>query len=173
MPKTFALYKAVISGLVLLVLPAANLSAAELAKPKGAVILTVSGKISNTNAPGKAEFDRAMLDALGVTELNTSHSWGEGIAKFEGVVAAKLLDAVGARGTKIRAVAVNDYAIDLEVSELRKYPVMLALRMNGADLRLRDRGPIWIVYPRDTYPELKAETHNFKWIWQLKNLDIQ
>lgn len=173
MSKNFALFKAVIAGLILLVTPAAVLNAAELPKPKGAVILTVSGKISNTNAPGKAEFDRAMLDALGVSELNTSHSWGEGVTKFEGVVAAKLLDAVGASGTRIRAIAINDYAIDLEMAELRKYPVMLALRMNGADLRLRDRGPVWIVYPRDSYPELKAETHNFKWIWQLKNLDIQ
>lgn len=173
MLKIFALYKAVISGLALLVLPTAVLNAAELARPRGVVILTVSGKISNTNAPGKAEFDRAMLDALGIAELNTSHSWGEGVTRFEGVVAAKLLDAVGASGTRIRASAVNDYAIDLDVAELRKYPVMLALRMNGVDLRLRDRGPVWIVYPRDAYPELKAETHNYKWIWQLKNLDIQ
>lgn len=173
MSKIAVLLKAAVAGALLVLMPAAALNAAELAKPKGPVILTVTGKITNTNAPGKAEFDRAMLDAMGISELNTSHSWGEGVTRFEGVQAAKVLDAVGASGTKIKAVAVNDYAIELEIAELRKYPVMFALRMNGADLRLRDRGPIWIVYPRDSFPELKAETHNFKWIWQLKNLDIQ
>lgn len=147
--------------------------AADLKKPSGEVILTVTGKIANTNAPGKAEFDRAMLEELGISEIKTSHSWGEGVAAFEGVTAAKLLDVVGASGTQIKAAAINDYAIDLEIAELRKYPVLLALRQNGSDLRRRDRGPIWVVYPRDAHPELKDEKHNFKWIWQLKSLDIR
>jgi len=40
--------------------------AADLPRPAGPVILTVTGAISITNAPGKAEFDQAMLEALGV-----------------------------------------------------------------------------------------------------------
>jgi hypothetical protein len=147
--------------------------AAELAKPTGPVILTISGKITQTNGDGKAQFDRAMLEALGVSTLKTGHSWADGVTTFEGVNAAKILDAAGVTGTKIRAIALNDYAIDLEVAELRKYPVLFALKSNGADLHRRDRGPIWIVYPRDQFSEFKDERHNFKWIWQLKGLEIQ
>lgn len=172
MSKFFSVLKATVVGFGLLVAPALSAAAAELPKPTGDVVLTVTGKITNTNAPGKAEFDRAMLAKLGMSELKTSHSWGEGVSQFEGVLAGKLLDYVGATGAKIKAAAVNDYAIELESAELRKVPVLLATKMNGADLRLRDRGPIWIVYPRDSYPEFKDEKHNFKWIWQLKSLDI-
>jgi hypothetical protein len=146
---------------------------ADLGKPTGEVILTITGNIKKTNAPGKAEFDRAMLNALGVSTIETSHSWGDGVAKFEGVTAAKILDAVEAQGSKLRAAAVNDYAIDLDVSEMRKYPVLLATHQNGTELRLRDRGPLWIVYPRDQFPELKDEKHNFKWIWQLKSIEVR
>lgn len=165
-------FQGFLSSLVVAIL-FSGAQAAELPKPKGEVILTVTGKISNTNAPGKAEFDRDMLVALGVSEIKTTHSWADGATVFEGIAAARLLDAVGASGTAIKASAINDYAIDLELAEMRKYPVLLALKADGTELRRRDRGPLWIVYPRDTFPELRDEKHNFKWIWQLKALDIR
>lgn len=160
-------------SVLILVICGSTAAMAQLAKPTGEVILTVTGKIKHTNQPGKAEFDRAMLEALGISTIETTHSWGDGVTRFEGVTASKVLDAVGASGGKLRAAAINDYAIDLDVGELRKYPVMLALRQNGADLSRRDRGPIWIVYPRDAFPEFKDEKHNYKWIWQLKSIDVQ
>ena len=173
MSKFFSVLKATVVGFGLLVAPALSAAAAELPKPTGDVVLTVTGKITNTNAPGKAEFDRAMLAKLGMSELKTSHSWGEGVSQFEGVLAGKLLDYVGATGAKIKAAAVNDYAIELESAELRKVPVLLATKMNGADLRLRDRGPIWIVYPRDAHRELNDAKFDARWAWQLKRLEIK
>lgn len=147
--------------------------AQDLPKPTGEVILTVTGKISRTNAEGRADFDREMLAKLGLVEMKTSHSWADQATVFEGVPAARLLDAVGAKGDRIKAVAINNYAIELEAAELRRYPVQLALKADGVELRRRDRGPIWIVYPRDAFPELKDEKHNFKWIWQLRTLEIR
>ena len=45
--------------------------AESLAPPTGAVLLTVTGEIAHTTAPGRAEFDRAALDALGRHEIKT------------------------------------------------------------------------------------------------------
>ncbi len=147
--------------------------ASELASPKGEVILSVTGRITNTNGPQRADFDREMLRALGEASITTSHSWADRPTTFTGVPVARLLDAVGAQGTKIRAVAINNYAVDLDVAELRRYPVLLAMQADGVELRLRDRGPLWIVYPRDSYRELSDESHNFKWIWQLRSLELR
>ena len=147
--------------------------AGELASPKGQVILSVTGRIANTNGPMRADFDRDMLQALGEGSITTSHSWADRPTTFTGVPVAKVLDAVGAQGTKIRAVAINNYAVDLDVAELRRYPVLLAMKADGVELRLRDRGPLWIVYPRDSYRELSDESHNFKWIWQLRSLELR
>ncbi len=157
--------------LMLVAAPAAQ--AQELPKPKGEVILSITGKITHTNAEGRADFDRDMLVNLGLVEVKTSHSWADKPTVFEGIPAARLLAAVGATGARIKAVAINNYAIELEAAELRKYPVVLAMKADGTELRRRDRGPLWIVYPRDQFPELKDEKHNFKWIWQLRSLDIQ
>ena len=59
-----------------------------------------------------------------------------------------------AEGTAVHATALNDYAVTIPIDELRRYPVLLALKMNGQYLKIMDKGPIWIVYPRDQYREL-------------------
>jgi hypothetical protein len=154
-------------------LAASSVRAEELPRPTGEVILSVTGDITRTNAPMRADFDRGMLVALGEQSFTTSHSWADKPTTFTGVPVARLLDAVGAQGTKIRAVAVNNYSVELDVAEMRRYPVLLAMKADGVDLQLRDRGPLWIVYPRDNHRELRDERHNFKWIWQLRSLELR
>jgi hypothetical protein len=144
-----------------------------LPQPSGPVVLEVTGSIRNTNSGGAARFDRQMLEALGPRKLRTSSAWTTGEAEFEGILARDLLDAVGAEGTNVTASALNDYAIAIPLQELRRYPVMLALKMNGEYLKVRDKGPIWIVYPRDQYTELQDSLTDKKWVWQLQKLRIE
>ena len=122
---------------------------APLPQPSGPVLLKVTGRIRNANADGAARFDRTMLEALGIRQLATSTAWTEGRTEFEGVLASDLLDAVGAEGSGVLATALNDYSVSIPLDELRRYPVLLALKMNGKYLKIMDKGPIWIVYPRD------------------------
>jgi hypothetical protein len=144
-----------------------------LPHPTGPVILTVTGAIARTNAQGKAEFDRAMLEALGLSQLATSTEWTDGKPAFTGVLASKLLAAVGAHGTTVLATALDDYQIAIPLDDFTRYPVLLALTMNGAQLTPRDKGPIWIVYPRDDHPELRNPQINERWIWQLQALEVR
>lgn len=144
-----------------------------LATPTGPVLLTVSGAIANTNAPGKAEFDRAMFEALGLSDLTTSTPYTDGKPTFRGIVMSKVLDAVGATGQKLRAIAANGYQIELDVDEMRRYPILIALEQDGKPLRLRDRGPLWVILPSDQYPEFQANSQNFKSIWQLTALEVR
>lgn len=46
--------------------------AAELPKPTGKVFLTLSGNIKNTNEEGKAVFDVASLEKLGLESFQTA-----------------------------------------------------------------------------------------------------
>lgn len=146
---------------------------ANLPSPEGQVILTVSGKIRHTNDGDSARFDRAMLESLGQSDLAVTTPWTDGTQQFRGVLGRLVLDAVGAEGTLITAYAVNDYQISIPVSDLRNYPVLFALQQNGRYMRVRDKGPIWVVYPRETYPELDTDLITDRWIWQLKALVIE
>jgi hypothetical protein len=147
--------------------------AAGLKKPEGPVILTVSGLISNTNGDGVALYDKDLIAEIGISEINTSTTWTDGKNKFIGVLGRDLLKAVGAKGTEIFAVAVNDYKITIPISDFNKYDVLLATSMNGKVLTRRDKGPIWVVYPRDDHSELQTETINGRMIWQLVKIVVK
>ena len=136
-----------------------TLTAGTLPAPSGPIVLEVTGRVRHHNSAGEAQFDRQMLEALGMAKLRTSTAWTEGVAEFEGVLAKDLLDAVGAEGDTVTATALNDYTITIPVEELRRYPVMLALKMDGQYLKIKDKGPIWVVYPRDQNKELQEFTY--------------
>ena len=144
-----------------------------LPKPSGEVVLIVSGEIANTNAQGRAEFDVAMLKALGVRRLETTSPWTDGKHRFEGVLAKDVLMAVGARGPNVVARGLHDYAINIPVADLVRYPVLLAFSRDGAALRMREGGPIQIVYPRDQHPELNAPIYARRAIGTLAELVVR
>jgi len=147
--------------------------AAELPKPTGEVMLTVTGAIAHRNSEAGAEFDREMLEALGPRTLRTSTAWTDSVAEFEGVPLAAVIAAVGGTGEELVASAINDYKAQIPMDDVRRYQMLLALRMNGRDLTLRDKGPIWIVYPRDDHPELRTNAYNVRWVWALSALEIR
>lgn len=164
----------IVVGLLLLATtPLAVQAMGSLPQPSGPVVLEVVGKIGHRNFEDAARFDRPMLEALGMTKLKTWTAWTDEVPEFEGVLARDLLDAVDAQGTTLVASALNDYEVSIPVAELRRYPVILALKMNGEYLKVRDKGPIWIVYPRDQHKELQDSLTDKKWIWQLYRIEVK
>ncbi|MGI9505290.1 MAG: molybdopterin-dependent oxidoreductase [Geminicoccaceae bacterium] len=146
---------------------------AELPKPAGKILLTVGGLIDETNSGDRAEFDRDMLESIGMVELTTQTPWTEGETRFAGVPVSRLLDLVAIRGAVVRASAANDYQADIPVATLRDAGAVLAMRMNGKDLTLRDKGPLWIVFPWSEQPELdRIEIYNYA-VWQLLTLHVR
>jgi hypothetical protein len=141
----------------------------ELPKPAGRVILTVTGSIDKQ----PAEFDAAMLEAMGTGRIQTSTPWTEGRPIFEGIRVRDLLARVGAHGTTVTVVALNDYRMQIPLSDFTQYPAVLAMKMNGETLRIRDKGPLWLVYPQDDYPELQNKPTQAKWVWQIKEIRIE
>ena len=153
--------------------PDHQLRAEPLPRPEGPVILTVDGAITHTNAPGAAEFDLAMLEQLGLVRLRSWTPWNEGEADFEGISAQRLMEAVGATGSTVQARALNDYESIIALADFVRYPVLLATRVDGRQLTVRNKGPIWIVYPWSAHPELDDLPTRRKSVWQLRSLRVQ
>ena len=151
--------------------------AQDLTAVSGRVLLIISGKIEHSNSQRNgqpvAEFDQSMLEDIGLTSMRTSTIWTDGVKEFAGPLARDVLAMVGAKGSNVVATALNDYKVTIPVSDFENYPVLLALSMDGQKLSRRDKGPMWIVYPRDEYPELASPETNTKWIWQLKELVVE
>ncbi len=143
-----------------------------LAPPSGEVILTVTGQIDRTNQNGAAALDLAQLAAMGMAEIKTSTIWTDGVQHFEGVPLATVLAAVGASGSALRVTALNEYAIDIPMTDAVPGGPLLAFRMNGVDLSPRDKGPIWLVYPYDKGGAFKQEVTYARSIWQLERIEV-
>jgi hypothetical protein len=171
--KTRSLIGLLTSSAAALFLTAGVAAAEPLPQPQDRVLLEVTGRIEIHNVDGKAVFDSAMLQALGGDKIVTSTAWTEGQPEFEGVLLSKLIERVGASGTTAVAIALNDYKVEIPVADFARYPVILAYSMDGQMLRIRDKGPLWIIYPQDDFPVLKTKETQAKWVWQVKEIHFK
>lgn len=147
-------------------------SSAALEPARGGVVLTVSGAISKTNADGVAALDIEMLEEMGAVTFETSTIWTEGVQRFTGVELSVLLEALDATGTQLRASAVNDYAVDIPVNDAKAGGPIVAFLRDGKEMNLRNKGPLWIVYPFDSAPEYQSELIYSRSIWQLNRIEV-
>jgi hypothetical protein len=152
---------------------AAPALAGELPRPKDAVILTVTGKVVHSNGPDGASFDAAMLQGLPGRTTIASTPWYPKKTSFEGPLGAALLDAVGANGTMLRVTALNDYVVEIPVSDFRAWPVILATKIEGIPISVREKGPIFVIYPFDEKPELYNELYFGRSAWQVKTIEVR
>jgi hypothetical protein len=143
-----------------------------LPDPSGKPILTVSGRIGVFNDDHMAKFDRAMLEAMGSTKFTTTTPWYDEPVTFEGVLMARLMQVIGATGNTVIATALNDYETKIPLSDLTEFKVLLALKRNGEYMPVRDKGPLFIVYPFDSDPALKNQKYYGRSAWQLAALVI-
>jgi hypothetical protein len=144
-----------------------------LPQPTEAVILTVSGRISIFNRGDTAQFDRPMLEALGTRSFTTTTPWHDGPVTFEGVPMTRLMQAVGAQGDTVTALALNDYATDIPMDDFARYGVLLALKRDGHYMPVRDKGPLFIVYPYGSDPNLRSRRFYSRSPWQVAQLIVR
>lgn len=152
---------------------ALSVPALALDAPTTRPILTVSGKIGVKNAGETARFDMKMIEALPQHSFTTSTPWFDKPVKFTGPLLADLLAAVKANGTALSAVAINDYKINIPMADVQKYKVIVARLLDDKPMPVREKGPLFVVFPFDSAAELRTSTYYERSIWQLKALDVQ
>jgi len=151
----------------------AALPAAALQPATGKVVLTITGKVAEKNTASAAVFDMAMLEKLPQRTFTTMTPWEKQPIKFTGPLLRDVLAAAKASGSTIKAVALNDYQSSIPLDDAQKFDVILAHKMNDADIPVKTKGPLFIVYPYDTKPELRSTVYYERSAWQLKSLAIE
>jgi hypothetical protein len=148
-------------------------AAGSLPKPVGAPILTVSGNIANTNEGNVAQLDQAMLEAIGMVKFTSRTPWYEQPVEFEGVPMKALMAYVGAEGTEVTVTALNDYQSTVPMEDFEQFDSILAIKKDGETMPVRDKGPLWLVYPYDTDSELNTDKYFSRSVWQIKAMTVQ
>jgi hypothetical protein len=139
----------------------------------GPVVLKITGKISTKNKGDSAVFDDALLDALPQKSFVTETPWTKGLVKFTGPLLSDVLKAVNASGTNIKAIALNDYKVNIPMEDVSKYGIILARQMDGKMMSVRDKGPLFVMYPFEQFPEIKTSIYFSRCIWQLQSISVE
>ena len=151
----------------------ASRAALALDTPTGAVLLTITGKVHSTNGPRGAEFDLAMLKRLPQISFSTRTPWYASVRRFTGPLLRDVLGAAGARGSLLRVSALNDYRVDVPVDDAHRHDLIVARLIDDKPMAVRDKGPLFLIYPFDAHPELRTAVYYSRSAWQLRSIDVQ
>jgi hypothetical protein len=143
--------------------------------PTGDVVLTVSGDIEKAGSGSTLKLDLATLEQMGLVRYTVHDPWLDADHEFSGVLLADVLDTVGASAgsTHLRFVAIDDYEVQISMADVRRWPVLLATKMDGQPMGVEDKGPTRIIWPYDQYPEIDRLTYKDLWIWSLETLEVR
>ncbi|AVG15509.1 oxidoreductase [Chromobacterium vaccinii] len=138
------------------------------------IILTVSGKIGVFTNKDKMvyEFRAKDFQTLKQRAIVTKTSWTPA-STFSGPLIRDILAKVGAAGSKVKFQALNDYAYPIDRREFDKYNVILARSMNSKLLEVKERGPLWVMYPIADMPSTaKGPQLDAKLVWQVDRIVV-
>ena len=107
-----------------------------------------------------------------MASIITSTPWHDHPVLFEGVPMRRLLSEVAANGSKIKVVALDDYVAELPTADFAKYGTLLALKIGGQYLTVAQKGPSFIIYPFDQYPELRNATYYGRAVFQVASIEV-
>ena len=127
---------------------------------------------SSGSGSGTLELSLEELDAMDQVTFRTTTLWTDGMVTFSGVPLAKILAKAGVQGTAIQMKALNDYQVEMPLSVLEESIPLVATRMNGEQMSVRDKGPYWVVFPYDQSAKYQTETIYSYSIWQLDRLRV-
>lgn len=148
-------------------------AALALDAPKGPVVLTVKGALSQPNVGDTAQFDLAMLEALAGRTAKVKTPWTDGEPQFSGPFLRSVLEAAGANGETLLVKALNDYFAAVPMSDARQIDTILATRLNGKPMSVREKGPLFLIYPFDLDPALYNEKYFSRSVWQIKEIEVR
>lgn len=148
----------------------AGLSLSGAAFAAGGTILQVVGDIEGGAESG--QFDLERLDTLPQNSFTTTTIWTEGEAEFSGPTLKSILAEVGAEGKPVKAFALNEYNVELELGTIEADVPIIATRADGKPLSRRDKGPLWIVFPYDSSEKYKNEVIYMESVWHLYKLQV-
>lgn len=131
-------------------------------------ILTVTGRHAQTGAEVTIDLSLAEIAAMESSVLETTTIWTSGEIAFRGVLLQDLFRFLDLElPLRVRCTALNEYRIEIPLSDTRETTVLVAYQQDGSYMRVRDKGPLWIIYPRESGIINAAD----RMIWQLRHME--
>ncbi len=135
----------------------------------------VQGQIS---AGKPVQLSLSELNDLATTSVWTKEphntSDPDAVLQFRGVTVSTLLDKFGVAPnvTEVTFVAYDGYRSTVSLTDLRQYPIIVALERNGQKISRSEGGPIYLVFPYTKFPQLQARYPDRFWAFYITNMVV-
>lgn len=132
--------------------------------------------VRNAADPSVPEVRLTEADLLSMPQVTvrTRTEWTDGVVEYAGPLARDVAARIGVgAATTAHLVAANDYSVDVPIEDFTEYDVIFAMQADGKRLTMRDKGPIWVMYPIDDHAELNDPAYNLRMIWQLATMELR
>lgn len=123
-----------------------------------------------TGPEGELSFSQEDILALSDQQIITETPWTDGTLTFRGAPLATVLAQAGIKQGWVKARGLNNYSVNVPVDQALAAKAFLAVHMNGELMRIKDKGPFWIIFPWDDHPELLTREIRSWSVWQLQVL---
>jgi hypothetical protein len=134
------------------------------------IILTVSGKSASSV---DVQLDEAAFAKLPKIAMNVPTPWYPTPQTFEGPLLRDILKIAKINSGMIKLIALNDYIITIPVSDALEYDVIVARNRNGQPMTIRDKGPLFVIYPFHKNKELMHNKYYRRCSWQLRSIKAE
>lgn len=94
------------------------------------------------------------------------------VSRFEGPLLRDVLKLRPGASGDLTVYALNQYAVSIPMSDLDKYSPILAHTRDDVRLKRSDFGPLFVVYPRDQYSELRTSKMAARMAWQVCRINV-
>ncbi|EPE2650055.1 putative pterin-binding protein [Vibrio fluvialis] len=119
----------------------------------------------------KAQFSLEQLLTHADKEIVTNTPWTDDNTKFVGVSAKQLLNMIGVSKADLKVTALNNYWSTIPYDDIEKYNPLFAVKKNDDVMSIRDKGPIWVIYPLSEFNEVNNEVLHSRMVWQVSQVE--
>lgn len=114
------------------------------------------------------------LESMPQTTYTTALPWLEKPAEFNGVKLSTLLQhTFGEVPQDIEVRAMNDYHSYISREDILRYQPIIAYKQDHNYIKVRNKGPYWLIYPVTTYPELDVSYYHSQMVWHINRISAK
>jgi len=119
------------------------------------------------------DFDMAALAALPQMSFATRSPWFDQSRAFTGPLLRDVVAAAGAEAAgELRLLALDDYQVKLPVRDALRHDVIVARLIGNQPIPVREKGPLFVIYPFDSDPALRRAVYYSRSAWQLRMIEV-
>lgn len=111
------------------------------------------------------------LTKLPSVTIETTTPWTDGLQEFTGVALYTILGDTSPSAV-LTLRAINDYSVTIPAVDISSTIPVIAFERNGSLMSVRNKGPLWLIYPFDSETEFQTETAFSRSIWQLVEITV-